>query len=224
MVPFSKVLTHFKTFEQRRQLATMYDLYLADSRIGHILPQRLGKSFQQRKSIPYPINLKKSDLKAEFEQVLSSTHFRVGRGTTFTVKIGRSSMPSHDLVENIVVCMNGVAERVPRGWKNILTLCIKTCDSVALPIFNSLPMGASLIPRAGELPAKTKVMKLETVEEKGVALISEQSMPVVDKVGSSPPKAKKARCSLGGQYSVKKVKGSRVLVEKKKKERKRKSL
>ena len=223
MIPFSKVLTHFKTFEQRRQLATMYDLYLADSRIGHVLPQRLGKSFQQRKSVPHPINLKKFNLKAEFEQVLSSTHFRVGRGTTFTVKIGRLSMPSRHLVENIVVCMDGVAGRVPKGWKNILTLCIKTCTSVALPIFNSLPIGASLIPPSGQLSAKTEVKKLEAVEENEVTMLSEQPMPLVDKVGASPPRAKRARQSLGGPYSVKKVKGSRVLVEKKK-ERKRKSL
>lgn len=201
----------------------MYDLYLVDTRIGHILPQRLGKSFQQRKSVPFPINLKKPNLKAEFEQVLSSTHFRLGRGTTFTVKIGRLSMSSHELVENIEICMHGVAERIPSGWKNILTLNIKTCDSVALPIFNSLPIEASLLPHTHQPPAKTRVKKLEPVDEKELATLLEQPASATSEVDSVTPKAKRPRQSVGGQYSVRKVKGSRVLVEKKK-GRKRKSL
>lgn len=81
------------------------------------------------------------------------------------------------------------------------------------------------MPPADKLPAKTMVKKLETVKVKEVVMSLEQPVPVVSEVGSSPPKAKRTRQSFGGQYSIKKVKGSRVLVEKKKKkERKRKSL
>ena len=42
-------------------------------------------------------------------------------------------------VDNIMAAADGVAARIPKKWANIQALHIKTPDSVALPIFASLP-------------------------------------------------------------------------------------
>ena len=43
-----------------------------------------------------------------------------------------------EIVENIMAVIEGASEKVPKKWKNIQALHIKTPDSVALPIYNKL--------------------------------------------------------------------------------------
>jgi len=63
------------------------------------------------------------------------------------VKIGKTTFTPSDLVENIVQGMSAIVEKIPKKWNNIQSLYIKTTNSVALPIFNSLPTGVSRIPQ-----------------------------------------------------------------------------
>ena len=51
--------------------------------------------------------------------------------------------------------MVGVASKVPRGWRNIQVVHLKTVDSIALPVYNSLPPEATLL--ATLAPAEKRV-------------------------------------------------------------------
>ena len=45
----AKLKTHYKSYESRRQLVVMYDVFLCDNQIYHILPRLLGKEFYRKK-------------------------------------------------------------------------------------------------------------------------------------------------------------------------------
>ena len=49
IVGMEKLKTKFKQFENRRILCGEYDMFLADDRIVHLLPQYLGKTFFDKK-------------------------------------------------------------------------------------------------------------------------------------------------------------------------------
>ena len=80
------------------------------------------------------------------------------------VPIGRINSPPNHLQDNIVSGMTTIANRIPRGWRNIQAVHVKTVDSIALPIFNSAPSEATLLPDADRGPER-KVMRLETHPE-----------------------------------------------------------
>lgn len=42
-------------------------------------------------------------------------------------------------MENVAAAVKGAVEHVPRKWKNIQAIYLKTADSVALPIYQTMP-------------------------------------------------------------------------------------
>lgn len=42
-------------------------------------------------------------------------------------------------MENVAAAVKGAIEHVPRKWKNVQALYLKTADSVALPIYQTMP-------------------------------------------------------------------------------------
>ena len=116
----------------------MYDIFLADHRILPILYNKLGKAFIAKTGFPYLVNLTKKDPKTELLTALSSTHYRPNDSKSLSVRVGRLSMTSEEVVENFAAIVRGVVRRVPRGWIGIHSLNVKTAESTALPVFNSM--------------------------------------------------------------------------------------
>jgi len=56
-------------------------------------------------------------------------------------------MPRSAVVENILSSIQSIVEHIPRKWKNVQGIHVKTATSVALPLYNQLP------PVAGSKPA-----------------------------------------------------------------------
>lgn len=48
-------------------------------------------------------------------------------------------------VENVVSAVSEITKIVPRGWNNIQSLNLKTSDSIALPLYTSLPENSHII-------------------------------------------------------------------------------
>lgn len=195
IIPVKKVETHFKTFERRKQLASMYNMYLADRRIINILRHKLGKAFMSKRGLPLPVNLLKDDLKSELHSAVTATHYRTYNSTTLMARFGKISMSASHLVDNAMALMKNIISHTPRGWQNIKVLYIKTIDSVALPVYNSL-----------ELAPPTK---FEDDEREAWSLAGISHRKRLRNQHSSS--------SSTGKYSTKKIKGSRIANSKRKK-------
>lgn len=69
-----------------------------------------------------------------------------------SIPVGRVGFPASHLVENICGAAKAVASRVPRGWNNIQSVHIKSIDSLALPLFASLPPEPKSLPALEDCP------------------------------------------------------------------------
>eukprot|EP00163_Fabomonas_tropica_P001122 TRINITY_DN10855_c0_g1_i1.p1 TRINITY_DN10855_c0_g1~~TRINITY_DN10855_c0_g1_i1.p1 ORF type:complete len:288 (+),score=97.52 TRINITY_DN10855_c0_g1_i1:255-1118(+) len=146
VIGISKLRSNYKPFEAKRELVNSYDLFLADDRVIPLLPKLIGSKFFTKKKQPLPVNLTKKNLSREIQRALASTSLVMGGGPCVAVKVARSSQSAKEVTENIVSVAEQVAKLIPRKWKNIQTMHIKTHSSVALPIFHSLPEGTTRIP------------------------------------------------------------------------------
>jgi ribosome biogenesis protein UTP30 len=81
----------------------------------------------------------KSNLKAEIERALDSTYMHINAGSCSAIKVGTTALSEQHIFENILAVVPQVVENIPKKWKNIQSINIKTSDSISLPIFNSLP-------------------------------------------------------------------------------------
>ncbi|ORX74684.1 ribosomal protein L1, partial [Linderina pennispora] len=166
VISIKKLKHDHKAYEAKRRVLTSYDLFLTDDRILNSLPKALGTKFFQRKKLPFPVNLDASDLKKELSKAIGSTFYSPTTGTTSVVRVGSTEMTADQLAENIECAVEAIAARVPKGWKNVQSLHIKTGKSLALPIYNSLPEEAEAIARiAGASAAKKAEAEAEDEDE-----------------------------------------------------------
>jgi len=149
VIGVSKLRAKFKQYEAKRQLCASYDLFLADDRVLPMLPHLIGKVFFEKKKQPLPVKLTRDNWDSQFQKIFNATPFYLAEGMCSTVKAGHTGMSRAHLVENIVSALDAVAELLPRKWQGIQAIHIKTHDSIALPIYHSLP-GALVI----DLPAQ----------------------------------------------------------------------
>jgi len=139
VVGVSKLREKYKPFEAKRRLCVSYDLFLADDRVLPLLPPLLGKTFFEKKKQPIPVNLSAANLKGEIERAISqSTYMFLNVGTGMAIKIGTTGLSPSQIRENIETALPAIMDRIPKKWRNLQAVHIKTANSTSLPIFNSL--------------------------------------------------------------------------------------
>ncbi|CAH9056951.1 unnamed protein product [Cuscuta epithymum] len=141
ILKLSKLKSDYRSFDAKRKLLESHDLFLADKRVVHFLPDVLGKQFYRNKRrVPVPVELKGDrNWKEEIEVACRSCLLCFGTGTCSVVKVGREAMGSGEIVENVMAAIDGIAEVVPKKWGGIRALHLKLLDSVALPIYDPIP-------------------------------------------------------------------------------------
>lgn len=138
IIGYSKLKARYKTFEQRRELLSEHDIFLADDRVINRLPATLGKVFYKGTvKRPIPVNiapqpkvdgekvkaerpsLKSKDDKSaaftspatvarEIERAVDSVPVSLRPGTLVAARVGLASFTPQELSDNI----NTVASRV----------------------------------------------------------------------------------------------------------------
>ncbi|XP_067407178.1 ribosomal L1 domain-containing protein 1 [Emydura macquarii macquarii] len=138
IISYKTLKNEYKPFEAKRRLLNRFDLFLADDRIRRLLPSHIGKHFYQSKKAPLSVNLKAKNLAKELSKHIQGTILPVtNKGCCYTARIGHTGMKADELLENITVAVEVISNKLPKNWKNIKVLHLKTLNSVALPIFNS---------------------------------------------------------------------------------------
>ena len=144
--------------------------------------------------------------------------------THSAVPIGRINAPSQHTVENTILGMQAITTKIPRGWRNIQSVHLKTVDSIALPLYNSLPPPATLLPDINKQPRGVKRVRLESTEDDDESLLRKRSswerLPqervtlTGKKMGSGKLTTLKTKWAKSTQVSAKKIKGSSVISSK----------
>ncbi|KAL5704362.1 hypothetical protein ACHQM5_022802 [Ranunculus cassubicifolius] len=174
-IPVSKVLkltklkSDYRPFEAKRKLCSSYDLFFADKRIIPLLPKCLGKEFFRKKKIPIPVDLSHKNWKEQIEGACGSALLYLRTGTCSVIKVGKVSQSRDEIVGNVVAAIEGVAEIVPKKWGNIRSFHLKLSESLALPIYQTVPeMGMKI-----EGVRKEEEKKVDSQAESGEESVGE---------------------------------------------------
>uniref|UniRef100_A0A8C5TL83 Ribosomal L1 domain-containing protein 1 n=1 Tax=Malurus cyaneus samueli TaxID=2593467 RepID=A0A8C5TL83_9PASS len=125
-------------FEAKRRLLNSFDLFLSDDRIRRLLPSHLGKHFYEKKKAPLSVNLKAKNLAKEIEKHIQGTILPVNnKGCCYTTRIGHTAMKVDEILENIIAAAKVIDDKLPKKWKNVKIIHLKTLKSVALPIYTA---------------------------------------------------------------------------------------
>ncbi|KAK9924084.1 hypothetical protein M0R45_032472 [Rubus argutus] len=139
ILKFSKLKSDYKAFESKRKLLNSYDMFLADKQIVPLLPRLLGKQFFKKKKIPVPVDLLHKNWKEQIDRVCGSALLFLSTGTCSVVRVAKTSMSAEEIVENVVSAVNGIVEIVPGNWGGVRSLHLKLLESIALPVYQTLP-------------------------------------------------------------------------------------
>ncbi|NWU42612.1 RL1D1 protein, partial [Hylia prasina] len=138
IISYKTLKKEYKMFEAKRRLLNSFDLFLSDDRIRRLLPSHLGKHFYEKKKAPLSVNLKAKDLAKELEKHIQGTILPVNnKGCCYTTRIGHTGMKVDEILENIIEAAKVIGNKLPKKWKNVKILHLKTLKSVALPIFTA---------------------------------------------------------------------------------------
>ncbi|KAJ0229652.1 Ribosomal protein L1p/L10e family [Hirschfeldia incana] len=166
ILKLSKLRTDYKAFESKRKLCDSYEMFFADRRVIPLLPRLIGKKFFDSKKLPVGVDLKHRNWKEQVERGCGSAMFFLRTGTCSVVKVGKLSMEGGEIVENVVETLKGVVEVLPGKWKYVRSLHLKLSESVALPVYQSVPDLKLRIDAFGG--GKSVAVVKEGVEKSGV--------------------------------------------------------
>lgn len=138
VIGISKLKTKYESYESKRQLCDSYDFFVADERIIPSLPKLLGKTFFKKKKQPVPVKLTGKDWAGQIRKACEATYMFYTGGSSLNIRVARSSQSEDQCVENIMEAIEGAATKVPGQWKGIKALYLKSTNSVALPIYQTL--------------------------------------------------------------------------------------
>jgi len=139
VIGISKLKKKHKEYEAKRRLMGAYEVFLADARVLPMLPPLLGKGFFVKRKLPVGVDLTKKDLKGELEKAVSGSLYRHAAGTCNSFQIGTTVQSASQLVDNAVAIVEQAVKRIPGQWTNVMSLSLRTTNSVALPFYSSLP-------------------------------------------------------------------------------------
>uniref|UniRef100_A0A1J3CY65 Putative ribosome biogenesis protein C8F11.04 n=1 Tax=Noccaea caerulescens TaxID=107243 RepID=A0A1J3CY65_NOCCA len=139
VIKLSKLKANYRAYEAKRKLCDSYDMFFADRRVIPLLPRLIGKKFFATKKLPVPLDLKHKNWKEQMEKACGSAMFFMRTGTCCVIKVGKLSMESNEIAENVMETLNGVVEILPNKWKYVRSLHLKLSESLALPIYQTVP-------------------------------------------------------------------------------------
>jgi len=94
--------------------------------------------------------------RGHIESSCISNFLYVGNNTCCNVKVARVSQRRNEIVENFVTVIDGLTSVILRKWKNIKSLHLKSLESLALPLYQSIT----------ETPFRIEGVKIESHSDK----------------------------------------------------------
>lgn len=139
VMPLYRLKTEYDTFELKRRLVELYDVFLVDGKISGYTKKILGKIFMQKRKLPTCIKLESSNLNNVIDGALKKTSFKLHcAGDSYVVQVGHTKMKVEEIVDNVFEVLKGLEKEFPGGFANIKCLHLKAENTTAVPIYVTL--------------------------------------------------------------------------------------
>mmetsp|Transcript_26506 Transcript_26506/g.38004 ORF Transcript_26506/g.38004 Transcript_26506/m.38004 type:complete len:456 (-) Transcript_26506:983-2350(-) len=130
----------YSQYQQRRELLQQYAFFLADDRILPMVGKLLGKHFFKAKKQPIPVRVtRKESFPFAVRKSVINTHLFLPTGTCAGIRVGHTGMSVKHLAQNCISAANNVVEHIKGKWSNVLSISVKSTQSVALPFYSKTP-------------------------------------------------------------------------------------
>lgn len=139
IVSLNDLKKQYKEFENRKKLYKEHTHFLCDMRIVAHLYNLLGKSFLSKHSnSPIPIDYNHvHGIPAAVMQCVSSSYMHL-KGSVISIKLGTTLLTKKHIAMNIVQGLDFAVSKLHGGWKDVLSIHLKTSDSPALPVYTKI--------------------------------------------------------------------------------------
>lgn len=212
VVSLKTLRTDYKSFQHRRELLNQFDFFFADDRITPLLPALLGAKFYDSKRQPPAVQIDKG-FKKNLTKARDSTYLHISKGPLVNVKVGHSDFTKAQLVENIVAAISNIVDRIPRKWKNVQSIFIKTTNSASLPVYTALPVATDFVKDVEEKKAEEEENQFR--ERKALIKKAATYNMTVGEYESALKAADKLSMPLGKYIKAKKMRALQLIVERK---------
>ncbi|MES1920196.1 hypothetical protein MHBO_001892 [Bonamia ostreae] len=127
---------NYYTLKQKRDLRRETNLFLADRKVLNRLPKLLGSTFIKQKKMPLPIKIGSEKAVEKIENAKNSTLLYLSGSSCCQIKVAKTDFQTLQIKENtkkvLTFLENGKIGK-------ILSICLKTTESISLPLFSQLP-------------------------------------------------------------------------------------
>lgn len=103
------------------------------------MPTPAGKSFFKKKKQPVPVDLRSKDWSAQIRKAVSCTHMFPATGSSISIRVARGTFTPQQVQQNVEAVVAEAVQHLPKKWSNVQGVFLKTAESVALPVYQSLP-------------------------------------------------------------------------------------
>jgi len=134
VVSFNTFKKENKSFDNKRMFFNNCDGVLCDAGVKESLRKNLGKKFSFNKYV-IPIQMVKKRLHENIINARDDIVFYLEPEEKLTIKIAKTNMTHLQIKQNILESIDYIISKIPRKWKNIHSLGIKSPKSIELPFY-----------------------------------------------------------------------------------------
>lgn len=116
---FSSNLRQFKKLARRNRV------FLSSASLMSLIGRYFGKILSPRNKMPIPVGIN-ADISNVINDAKRTISVRLHKSPTIHAKVGHISMKDDELAENIISFIMFVKNKLPKGWRNIRSIYIKT--------------------------------------------------------------------------------------------------
>jgi len=119
--------------KEARKLAKACDFYLAEGPLMPLVARTLGRFLGPRGRMPQPVTAS-TNLNEVFDRLRRSVLIRLKDQPQIQVRIGKEGQPEDEIIENALTVLEFLADKLPRGLKNIERMYVKLTQGPAVQV------------------------------------------------------------------------------------------
>ncbi len=125
VVDRAKLEEYSSNIRQFKKLARRNRIFLSSASLMSLIGRYFGKILSPRNKMPIPVGIN-DDVSSVIKDAKRTISVRLHKSPTVHAKVGHVNMKDEELAENIVSFIMFVKNKLPKGWRNIRSIYIKT--------------------------------------------------------------------------------------------------
>lgn len=121
----AKIEEYRSSIRTMKKIARKNRIFLASQQLMGLIGRYFGRILSPRNKMPIPV-APNQDPKDAIEVAKRTVMVRLHKSPSINIKIGSRDMKDEELVENALAVISAIREKLPKGFKNIGSIVIKT--------------------------------------------------------------------------------------------------